>query len=141
MAPLLNVHNWVREILQDCGKATLLQALAIGGKASKAVEERDASNRSLPLSCILREPESTHMTNHEVIKTDRTHALFYWGQIKISQVQDILNGTLQKSCADAPQPTSPPQPLRLAASLETPSSLMWCNASLLSSQRQAHNRG
>ena len=62
MAPLLNVHNWVREILQDCGKATLLQALAIGGKASKAVEERDASNRSLPLICILREPEGTKKT-------------------------------------------------------------------------------
>ena len=67
MAPLLDVHNWMREILQDCGKASLLQAFAIGGKASKAVKKGDASNRSLPLSCILREPESTHMTNLEVI--------------------------------------------------------------------------
>ena len=31
MAPLLNVHSWMREILQDYGEAAFLQALAVSG--------------------------------------------------------------------------------------------------------------
>ena len=71
MAPFLNVHNWMREIIQDCGKAALLQALAVGGKTPQAVKKGDASNCTLPFRCVLCKP-----------RYSEAFSLYQWGASK-----------------------------------------------------------